>query len=116
MKKTAYIMVGIIFSAVLIACFILFFRQPSISSNAYLRVSLNSQVIRELPLDTNYSETIFSDDGYNVISIQDGSVIVSSADCDNQICVHSAAINMPGETIACLPHRLLLEIVEGDPS
>ncbi len=51
--------------------------------------------------------------GYNLIRIADGSVSVVSADCHEQICVHHKPITGEGETIVCLPHRLVVEITGG---
>lgn len=44
--------------------------------------------------------------------IENGYASVSESDCPNQICVNSKAISSVGETIACLPHHLIIEIVQ----
>lgn len=46
----------------------------------------------------------------NVMDIRDGQVSVTSATCPDQICVHQGAISAKGETIVCLPHKLVIEI------
>lgn len=46
----------------------------------------------------------------NVIVIKNGKVSVTSADCPDQICVKQGAISEKGETIVCLPHKLVIEI------
>lgn len=46
----------------------------------------------------------------NVIDIKDGQVSVTFATCPDQICVHQGAISKKGETIVCLPHKLVIEI------
>lgn len=48
---------------------------------------------------------------YNLISVADGTVIMEAADCRDQICVHHKPISSKGESIICLPHRLVVEIV-----
>ena len=53
-------------------------------------------------------------EGYNVIRIQDGSVYVSEADCQNQICVKSAPISTNSQVISCLPHGLIIRVVGTD--
>ena len=52
--------------------------------------------------------------GTNVVSIREGSVRMTSADCPDQICVRSAAITKTGESIICLPHRLVVRITGAD--
>lgn len=98
--------------AVALIAFGIFHLMNNKSSGLMLRVSQNGEVIRTLPLSQDHTETITSDLGSNTIVIKDRSARVESADCDNQVCVHSPAIQSPGETIACLPHRLILEIIQ----
>ena len=44
--------------------------------------------------------------------ISDGKADMESADCPNQICVHHSAISHTGETIVCLPNRVVIEVIE----
>lgn len=46
----------------------------------------------------------------NTVKIKDGAVTVTNADCKNQICVNHAAITEKGESIICLPNRVIAEI------
>ena len=48
---------------------------------------------------------------YNLISVTEGTVVIEAADCKDQICVHHKPISSMGESIICLPHRLVVEIV-----
>jgi hypothetical protein len=50
--------------------------------------------------------------GKCILVISDGKADMESADCPNQICVHHSAISHTGETIVCLPNRVVIEIVE----
>ena len=47
---------------------------------------------------------------YNIILIKDGKASVTAADCRNQICVEHKPISEGGESIICLPHRIVVEI------
>lgn len=57
------------------------------------------QVIR---IETEY--------GYNELTIKDGKASVTASDCKNQVCVHSMAISQNGQSIICLPHKLIIQI------
>ena len=46
----------------------------------------------------------------NTVEIKDGAVAVTNADCKNQICVNHAAITKKGESIICLPNKVIAEI------
>ena len=48
---------------------------------------------------------------YNLISVADGNVVVEAADCKDQICVRHKPVSSKGESIICLPHRLVVEII-----
>ena len=49
-------------------------------------------------------------DYYNVVIVSGRKVTVSEASCKNQVCVRHNAISKPGESIACLPNRLTVNI------
>lgn len=46
----------------------------------------------------------------NTVEIKNGKVRVSSADCKNQICVNHKPISKKGESIICLPTKVLAEV------
>lgn len=52
-------------------------------------------------------------DLYNVVIIDDGSVSVSEASCKNKVCVRHGSISHTGESIVCLPNRLIVSIEGG---
>ena len=52
-------------------------------------------------------------DYYNVVVISEGKVSVTEASCKNQVCVKHGAISGPGESIVCLPNRLVVRIDNG---
>lgn len=46
----------------------------------------------------------------NVCEIKDGKVSMISAQCPDQLCRRQGPIHRQGETIVCLPNRVVLEI------
>lgn len=52
--------------------------------------------------------------GTNVMQIKDGKVTMKEADCKDQICADHKAIEKSGETIVCLPHKVVIEIQSED--
>ena len=52
-------------------------------------------------------------DYYNVVNISGSKVSVTEASCKNQVCVKHGAISRPGESIVCLPNRLVVCIENG---
>jgi hypothetical protein len=51
-------------------------------------------------------------DSYNVILVEENSVNVIDADCPDKVCVNHSDIGNVGETIICLPHKMVVEIKE----
>ena len=54
-----------------------------------------------------------SQEGKNILRIRDGSADMIYADCPDQLCVNQKEIDKVGETIVCLPHKIVVE-VEGE--
>ena len=50
---------------------------------------------------------------YNLVEISGGQVTVTEASCKNQVCVKHSSISRSGESIVCLPNRLVVRIEGG---
>lgn len=53
---------------------------------------------------------------YNLILISKGSVQVSDADCPDKLCIRQRSISRNGESIICLPHKLVITIESPEES
>ena len=51
---------------------------------------------------------------FNIVRISGGKATVSAASCRNQVCAGHEAISKTGESIVCLPNRLVVTIEGGD--
>ena len=58
--------------------------------------------------------TVTGPAGENTITVADGEVFVSRADCPDQICVQHGPLQKRGGPIVCLPNRLTIEWAEHD--
>jgi len=69
----------------------------------------------EYPLKEDREFTItFDDGGMNVVKIEAGYADVISASCPDKTCVNHRKINKNGQTIVCLPHKLVVQIENGE--
>lgn len=73
-------------------------------------VTLDGRVVLEQNLEEDCQIPIQTTEGYNVLQVQDGKAGIVEADCRDQICVSHTTISQTGETIVCLPHKLVVEI------
>lgn len=100
---------GLIILALLILAGYFIYRQID-NRHLVLKVTAQHKTVAVLPMNQDYRHTFKTKAGQNTVVIKNGRAYVSKADCKNQICVHSHPISENGETIACLPHRLILTI------
>ena len=54
--------------------------------------------------------TVRNGSGTNVVRIHNGEVSVTQANCHNQVCVKHESISSSGESIVCLPNKLMVRI------
>ena len=79
---------------------------------AYVDILIDGTSVKTLQLDKDASYEVMQEAGVTTVVVQDGSVTVQDADCPDKICENHRAINRTGETIICLPHKLVVEIKE----
>ncbi|WKY46734.1 NusG domain II-containing protein [Eubacteriaceae bacterium ES3] len=113
MKKNEMLIIGalILISLLGMGLFYLF---NMTDSDLYVRISVNGEEIAKYPLNSEINEIFETENGFNTLSISGGHAEITEADCPDQICVRTYAISSPGETIVCLPHKLIVEIVSGE--
>lgn len=69
-------------------------------------VKQNNKIVYSEKLSKDFTVTLDT----NTVIIKDGTVYVSHATCKNQICVNSGKISKKGESIVCLPNKVIVEI------
>ncbi len=72
----------------------------------------NGKQIATYSLKENCTLPIMDDNHTNMLVIKDGKAYISQADCPDKICVNHRPVSKSGETIVCLPAKLVVEIVE----
>ena len=72
-------------------------------------VSVDGKKVAEYPLSVD--GTYYLNNGTNVLVIEDGYAYISEANCPGfQDCVEEGKKHFVGETITCLPNKLIVEI------
>ena len=79
---------------------------------AYVDIMVDGNSVKTMQLNQDACYEVKQKVGVNTVVVQDGSVTVQNADCPDKICEKHQAINRTGETIICLPHKLVVEIKE----
>lgn len=52
--------------------------------------------------------------GMNRLVISDGEAFLADADCPDRLCVKTGKIRFDGQTIVCLPHKVIVAIEGGE--
>ncbi len=104
------LMLIIILLAVMIILFLFMYLNKKTGYN--VRISADGKTIKTLSLDKDEEYVFEVDKGYNVVVIKNNEVYVKEADCPDKICVKHKKISNIGETIICLPHKLVVEITK----
>ncbi len=105
MKSKYWIM---IFCAVFALCLVLL---PSADAPAELVQIKYGSSIMTVRLSEAQEFTFAADNGgYNIVTIKNGKIAVTEADCPDQYCVQQGFCS-GGAPIVCLPHALVIEFI-----
>ena len=81
-------------------------------------LSVDGKEIKTFDLSDNSQAYTYryedKDRDYNLIEVKGNRIRIKEADCGDQICVRRGWIEQSGETIVCLPHKLLIEVKSSD--
>lgn len=109
MKKRDFFVAAVVIAAAIFIAMINFFNTKE---GNLLRITVDGEVYGTYELGKT-QEILIGET--NVAQIEEGHAWMSWADCPDQICVRTAKITEEGQTIVCLPNRIVLEVIsEGE--
>ena len=76
-------------------------------------VQIDGELVMELPLNGDTQLVLGEDEHTNTLVIAGGTARVVEASCPDRICVGHGAIQYAGESIVCLPHKLVITVQGG---
>lgn len=95
-----------------LALFLLVTRQAGGTAS----VQIDGETVLELSLDEDARIELGEAGHGNLLIIENGTARVAAADCPDQVCVRQGAVRYNGESIVCLPHKLIVTIEGGQGS
>lgn len=107
-KADIILATAIVLAAVLLFCGSLLLK----NEGAKAVITVDGSEFGEYSLDIDKTIVVNTKLGSNTVVIKDGKVTVTEADCPDGYCVSHVAVDSTGETIVCLPHRMIVEIRE----
>ena len=75
-------------------------------------VTVGGEVYGEYSLKENREIKLRTSKGTNTLVVKDGEAFFKDSDCPDKTCQKSGKISNLGETIVCLPHKVIAEVVE----
>ena len=85
------------------------------ASRLEIRITANGREVLRLPADEDADElAVEGYQGDSYLEVRDGRVRMVDSACPDKLCVKTGWISSPGESIVCLPNRVVIEIVSGD--
>lgn len=83
------------------------------ASGATVVVTLDGETYGSYSLEEDREIEVATETGTNIVCIENKNVYMEYSDCHNQVCVEHAPISRSGESIICLPHRVVVQIEGG---
>lgn len=114
-KKNDVILIAAILVAALLCCGGIWIYQQMNTKEPTAVVTIDGTIYGRYSLEENRTERIELTDGfYNVLEIKDGKADIIEASCPDKICVDHRSVSKNGETIVCLPNKVVVEIENGE--
>lgn len=80
-------------------------------TGAIVTIRIDGEVYKELPLAQDIELDIpGANGGTNHLVIKNSEATITEADCPDQLCRHQAAISHDGESLVCLPHKVIVKV------
>lgn len=108
MKKADYIIIAAVVAVVGVLSFFLYFVNSD--SGNTVTVEKDGKIIDTLSLNQDFEKQYEFDGETNTLVIKDGKATMTEANCPDEICVNHKPIDKSGESIICLPHKLVVTV------
>lgn len=105
------LLVAVIFAVALIG-FLVF--KSTMKTGEYVTVSIDGVEKYRYSLSQNIETDIITGEDTNRLVVKDGKAYITEANCPDKICVGHRGISKTGETIVCLPHKLVVAVVSAE--
>ncbi|MCD7945362.1 MAG: NusG domain II-containing protein [Clostridiales bacterium] len=115
-QRGDFLLIGVLIAVGLaLTAFVLLSRMGGQSDDLTVVIRQDGQVVASLPLDEDTVYTVQGeDDAVNRVVIEDGVVFMEEASCPDRLCVKQGKIRYAGDSLICLPNRVVVEITGRD--
>ena len=106
--KAEIILIGtFVLIGTLLGIWLLLTQQPG----TVVEVRVSCQTVEAFSLLDNEEYEIQGVGGHNLLVIENGEAWIEDADCPDALCRGMGKISMAGQSVVCLPHEVVVEII-----
>ncbi len=118
MKKADWILIIALIGMAVILAIVVYCQKQQYSdiSNTSVVVEVDGKIYHTIPMNQDGKYAIATKDGDSVLVIAKGECYMDSAHCPDQICVKHKHISAVGESIICLPYKIVVSVVGNEAS
>lgn len=107
-KRNDFLLLGCL---LIVSLTLLIFQFTSISKGDFLVVTQDGKDIGRFFLTEEKEIPILNENGeFNLLIIQENEAYIKEANCPDGLCIKQHPISRQGESLICLPHRLVVTI------
>lgn len=107
-KKDVILLICVLVIAGLAALALFLLRSEAGGS---VEVTVNGEVYGRYDLSVDQTIEIDTENGHNILVIEDGEVFMSEADCPDGYCMDQGRKSKSAQTIVCLPNKVIAEVI-----
>ncbi|HBT19012.1 MAG TPA: hypothetical protein DEA52_03045 [Clostridiaceae bacterium] len=118
-KKWDVIIIGLFVLASFVPALLFTLNTRDSTGGYYVEIKVQGEVYATRTLTGHVGREeirIETELGYNVVEIIDEKVGMYEANCPDKVCYNPPFIGRPGETIVCLPNRIVIEVKGEKPN
>lgn len=112
MKNDIILGIGLLMTALCLWLIMQLVMNNSTTGELMVVITVDGDEYVQYPLESGSTKEI-TVDGHNKVIIQDGVVWMEEADCPDKLCINQGKISKSGQTIICLPNRVMVTIKGG---
>lgn len=112
MKKNDVILGGGMLIVALVLFLVMYLTRNEAGNQ--IQITVDGTVYGTYSLEKDQVIEVKEKDFYNRIRIQDGAAYMEEANCPDGYCEEQGKISGRTQTIVCLPHKLVVEVLDAD--
>ncbi len=110
MKFGDYFIIGIILIVIILFLKVFKFVQDS---GHLCTISVDNKKIYQLSLSENKEISVLGPIGETKVKVENGSIRITEAPCEQKICQKMGKISHSGEIIVCIPNKIIIHVKSG---